>query len=207
VFLCFFDIFVDSAPVNVSLTLSGVAPPRCLRLCYKFRNSGSRCVVFTTKPQDIKTESDETESVEAERVITTLIVRRSYIDASPLVGDFPSTYIANPVRVKPSHCDQFSIPLLSERRMSDTWEHSSSSGSALPREFLVSVEVYVSTAASAALRKVCIENMASVSEKVNDLLQPPIQRKKTDRRDSLKPSASAVDDKKVRGKFWSLSSF
>jgi hypothetical protein len=38
--------------------------------------------------------------------------------------------------------------------MSDPWDQSSLS--ALPREFLVSVEVYISNTASAALRKVSI---------------------------------------------------
>lgn len=39
--------------------------------------------------------------------------------------------------------------------MSDYWEGTTSTQSEYPREFLVSVELYVSTAAGAMLRRVC----------------------------------------------------
>ncbi|KAF8898740.1 Rho GTPase activation protein [Infundibulicybe gibba] len=66
--------------------------------------------------------------------------------------------------------------------MLDSWERPSTGRSDIPREFLVSAELYVSLAAGASLRK------------------PINQWKKSDRRDSARPTSGASEDKKVKEK-------
>jgi hypothetical protein len=78
--------------------------------------------------------------------------------------------------------------------------------SEVPREFFVTVELYLSPKAAAGLRKVCPNHCLS-NHPVDELIshysyrQPHLPRKKTEKRDSIKQPSGLVDDsqKKLRG--------
>jgi hypothetical protein len=87
--------------------------------------------------------------------------------------------------------------------MSGSWNHPPTTRPDSPREFLVSVELYVSVTAATTLRKV---RTAQIVRQRSNCLQPPNPRKKNDKRDPLNPLAgSGEDGKKVKGTSYMFS--
>lgn len=83
--------------------------------------------------------------------------------------------------------------------MSDNWDISPGR-SDLPREFLVSAELYVSNAAGAALRKVWQVIYLSVQDTLTSLvIQPVTQRKRTDKRETS--TVQPEDHRKLKGEY------
>lgn len=91
--------------------------------------------------------------------------------------------------------------------MTTSWDYPPSGKGEVPREFIVNnVELYLSQAASAAFRKVRSSLVCGVRHLLKRpyAIQPlPAQRKKLERRDSIKP-LSNPDDKKLKGASFDL---